>query len=262
MISFSHEKGKLKSKLRANKLTIGTWLTIPHQSIVEILATAGFEWIVLDLEHAAIDYQAMQNIIGHIQGNGMEALVRVSKNEEVVIKRALDAGANGLIIPMIKTVEDAEKAVGYVKYPIAGQRGVGLSRAQKYGIGFESYKKWLDNEVVIVFQIEHIQAVKNLEAILSIECLDGIIVGPYDLSASMNKPGDFEDADVLEALDIINKKTIENNKPLGFHVISSDHKKVLEKINHKYNLIAFSLDFFFLGDKSREEMEQLKIKLM
>jgi 2-dehydro-3-deoxyglucarate aldolase len=262
MKNFSHNKSPLKEKLAGNQLTIGTWLTIPHQSVVEILSSADFEWIVIDREHAAIDYMEMQNLIGHIQGNGMEALVRVAKNEEVEIKHALDAGANGVIIPMINTKKEAETAISYVKYPTSGRRGVGLSRAQHYGTGFDSYKKWLDNEVVIIFQIEHIEAVNNLDEILATNQLDGIIVGPYDLSASMNKPGKFDDADVLTALEIVRKKTISSNKSLGFHVISSDHQKIIDKITEKYNFLAFSLDFFFMGDKARNEMVKLRNSLI
>ncbi len=261
MKNFSHSKSPLKAKLSGNSLTMGTWLTIPHQSVVEILSTAGFEWVVIDMEHSAIDYKDMQNLIGHIQGNGMEALVRVTKNEEVVIKHALDAGANGVVIPMITTKEEAEDAISYVKYPSSGQRGVGLSRAQHYGVGFESYKQWLENEVVIIFQIEHIRAVNNLDAILKTKHLDGIIIGPYDLSASMNKPGAFNDSEVVKALEIVKAKTLSSKKPLGFHVISSDHLKVLEKISEKYTFLAFSLDFFFLGDKAREEMSKLRLSL-
>lgn len=262
MRNFSHRRSPLKSKLAGRQLTIGTWLSIPHQSVVEILSSAGFEWIVIDREHSAIDYNEMQNLIGHIQGNGMEALVRVAKNEEVEIKHALDAGANGVIIPMVNSKKEAETAVSYVKYPTNGRRGVGLSRAQHYGIGFESYKQWLKTEVVIIFQIEHIEAVNNLDEILATNHLDGIIIGPYDLSASMNKPGLFNDSDVLAALEIVKCKTISSSKSLGFHVISSDYEKIIEKIAERYNFLAFSLDFFFMGDKARNEMEKLRNSLI
>ena len=245
----------------ANELTIGSWLTIPHQSIVEILASAEFDWLAIDIEHAAIDIESVMNLIGHIQGNGMQALVRVSKNEEVIIKRVLDAGADGVIVPMIKNKEDALQAVDYVKYPPIGKRGVGLSRAQNYGTGFGEYQEWVKNECVIIAQIEHIDAVNNLEDILSVNGIDGTIVGPYDLSASMGYPGEYEREDVKEALSRIDEITKKMNKPLGFHVIDSDHHKLLEKINKGYSFVAFSLDFFFLGDKAREEMKFLKSKI-
>ncbi len=261
MKNFSHIKSKLKAKLASNELTLGSWLTIPHQSIVEIMSSAGFEWLTIDIEHSAIDFQTTQNLIGHIQANDMEALVRVSKNDEVVIKRVMDAGANGVIVPMVKDANEARDAVAFTKYPPFGKRGVGLSRAQHYGIGFESYKKWVQEESVVIVQIEHISAVENLAEILDVEGIDGIIVGPYDLSASMGKPGMFDDDDVKEVLKRIDKITLEKKKPLGFHVIDSDHLKMIEKIDKRYSLLAFSLDFFFLGDKAREEMSLLRSKL-
>jgi len=248
----------LKQKLISNELTIGSWLTIPHQSVVEIMSTAGFEWLTLDLEHAAIDISQAMNMIALIQGKGMKALVRVSKNEEVIIKRMLDAGADGVIIPTVKNAAEAKQAVDFVKYPPVGKRGVGLNRAQNYGIGFQEYQDWLKDECVIIVQIEHIDSVHNLEEILAVEGVDGIIVGPYDLSASMGMPGNYEHPDVVLALKKVEETTLRLKKPLGFHVIHSDHVKTLEKIMVGYTFLAFSIDFFFLGDKARDEMNLLK----
>lgn len=261
MKNFIHKKSKLKEKLNKRELSIGSWLTIPHQSIIEILSSAGFEWLTIDIEHSAIDLQTVQNLIGHIQANDMEALVRVSKNDEVVIKRVMDAGANGVIVPMVKNAQEAKQAVSWVRYPPMGERGVGLSRAQHYGTAFNEYNKWVNEEAVIIAQIEHIEGVKNLAEILDVEGVDGIIVGPYDLSASMGKPGMFYDDDVKEVLLEIDRVTLAKSKSLGYHVIESDYNKIIEKMAKKYNFLAFSLDFFFLGDKAREQMELLKAKI-
>lgn len=261
MKNFSHNHSPLKEKLKKRELSIGSWLTIPHQAVIEILGSAGFEWLTIDMEHSPISIETIMNLIGHIQGNGMQALVRVSKNEEVAIKRVLDAGADGVIVPMIKNKEEAIEAVNYVKYPPLGKRGVGLNRAQKYGTAFDTYQEWVKNEVVVIAQIEHIDAVNNLEEIFSVPGIDGIIVGPYDLSASMGYPGEYDREDVKAALERIDEVLKKLNKPLGFHVIDSDHSKTLEKINKGYSFLAFSLDFFFLGDKARNEMNLLKSKL-
>ena len=261
MKNFLHTKSKLKQKLKDRELSFGSWLTIPHQSIVEILSSAGFEWLTIDIEHSAIDLQTVQNLIGHIQANDMEALVRVSKNDEVIIKRVMDAGANGVIVPMVKNAEEAAQAVSWVRYPPKGTRGVGLSRAQHYGKAFNEYNKWVNEEAVVIAQIEHIEGVRNLSEILDVEGVDGIIVGPYDLSASMGKPGMFYDEGVKEVLWEIDKVTLAKSKSLGFHVIESDHIKLMEKVDKNYNFLAFSLDFFFLGDKAREQMRLLKSKI-
>lgn len=250
--------GNLKKKLKENELTVGTWVTINHPAVIEILSTAGFEWITLDIEHSAINIESVQNLLGHVQGNSMEGLVRVSKNEEVVIKRVMDAGADGVIVPMVKNKEEAEKAVSYVKYPPAGKRGVGLSRAQKFGTDFNGYKKWTNSESVVIAQIEHIEAVKNLKDILRTAGIDGIIVGPYDLSASMGYPGEYHREEVKQALNKIVKVTKELGKPLGFHVVESDYIELQKRLEEGYTFLAFSLDFFFLGDKAREEMAKFK----
>ncbi len=261
MKNFKHNKSLLKEKLQKKELSLGSWLTIPHQAIIEVLSTANFEWLAIDMEHSPINIETIMNLIGHIQGNNMQALVRVSKNEEVPIKRVLDAGADGVIVPMIKNKEEAIQAVNYVKYPPLGKRGVGLNRAQKYGTAFGSYQKWVKDQAVIIAQIEHIDAVNNLEEIFSVDGIDGIIVGPYDLSASMGFPGEYDRDDVKEALNRIDLIAKKLNKPLGFHVVESDHSKIVEKVNKGYSFLAFSLDFFFLGDKAREEMTLLKEKI-
>ena len=248
----------LKSKLLANELTLGSWLTINHQSVIEVMATAGFDWLCVDIEHAAISISDLLNLVGHIQGNGMQALVRVSSNDPVIIKRVMDAGADGIIVPMIKNAEEARNAVESVRYPTKGNRGVGLSRAQNYGIGFTEYQEWLRTSSVVIAQIEHVDAVNNLSDILNVEGVDGVLVGPYDLSASMGHPGDFENTEVIEVLKRIDQICLSKQKPLGFHVISSDHRKVIDKVSAGYTLLAFSLDFFFLGDSARREMEALK----
>lgn len=248
----------LKSKLQRNSLTIGSWITIGHHSIIEIMASAGFDWLTIDMEHSTIELTEAQNLIAHIQANGMIALVRVGRNEELLIKRVMDAGVDGVIVPMINSKEDAEKAVSYVKYPPLGTRGVGLFRAQKYGIGFEEYKNWLLNESIIIAQIEHINAVENLEEILKTDGIDGIIIGPYDLSGSMGVPGEYDSSEVKEVINKVENICKKYNMPLGFHVIQPNYKDLKEKINAGYTFLAFSLDFFFLGNKVREEMDKLK----
>ncbi len=248
----------LKNKLKNNQLSIGSWITIGHVNVVEILATAGFEWLVIDLEHTSIDLYTTQILISAIQAKGMSALVRVSKNEEVVIKRVLDMGADGVIIPMVNTPEDARKAVEFVNYPPIGKRGVGLYRAQNFGIGFEAYKERVKKEIVLIAQIEHKDAVENIEAIISTPGINGTIVGPYDLSGSMGFPGEYNLPEVKKALEKVASVCKAKNFPLGFHVIQSNYEQIKDKIAEGYCFLAFSLDFFFLGDKAREEMSKLK----
>lgn len=248
----------LKNKLKNNELTIGSWITIGHPAIPEILASAGFDWLTIDIEHNSIDNLMTQILISSIQSKNIAAFVRVSKNEEVVIKHVLDAGADGIIVPMINSREDAQKAVEYVKYPPFGKRGIGLSRAQNYGVGFDDYKNWLNDSSVIVAQIEHFSGVENLESIITTPGIDAIMIGPYDLSGSLGYPGDYERKEFQEALLKIERICSTHNFPMGYHVVPPSSELMNERINKGYKFIAFSADFYFLGETARLLMKELK----
>ena len=240
------------------KTSIGSWVTLNNPSIAEIMADAGFDWLCVDMEHSIIDYAEAQQLIATIQSKGIKAFVRVGENNTRIIKRVLDAGADGIIVPMVSTKEEAQKAIDSVKYPPKGMRGVGLARAQKYGFGFEDYKNNEADDIKLIVQIEHVDAVNNLEEILSLDEIDGTFIGPYDLSGSMGKPGKYDDDDVKEVLQRYEDIAKKHNKLIGFHVIQPDYKLVLDKIKKGYNFIAFSLDTLFLGSIARNQMRKLK----
>jgi 2-dehydro-3-deoxyglucarate aldolase len=222
------------------------------------MARAGFDWLCIDLEHSVIDYLEAEQLIATIEANGLTPFVRVGENSPIIIKRVLDAGAKGIIVPMINSGIDAVNAVNAVKYPPVGNRGVGLARAQGYGFDFEEYASIVNDEIVVIAQIEHHEAITNLEDILAVDGIDGTIIGPYDLSGSMGKPGEYNDDSVIKSLSEYERISKELNKPMGYHVIKPDHRKVLEKIDAGYSFIAFSLDTLFLGTICRNEMSKLK----
>ncbi len=250
----------LKKKLKGQELTIGSWVTIGHPSVVEIMASAGFDWITVDLEHSVISLEQAQTLFALIKARGMHALARVPKNEEVVIKKVMDAGADGIIVPMVNSAEQAKMAVDYVHYPPIGRRGVGLARAQEYGTGFVAYKEWLSTDAVVIAQVEHIDSVNQIEAIISTPGIDGVLIGPYDLSGSLGLAGELEHPSVLAAIQKVRKACLDAKVPLGFHVISPDHAKLQEKIDDGFTFLGFSLDFYFLGEKARVEMTAVKRK--
>lgn len=248
----------LKQKLKNNELTIGSWIMMGNSMSVEVMALAGFEWLVIDIEHTSIDLQTAENLIRTIQAKNIKALVRVSKNEEVVIKRVLDMGADGIIVPMVCSKEDAMQAVNYAKYPPIGKRGVGLYRASGYGTTFEEYKKWVQEELVIIAQIEHIDGVNHIDEILEVEGIDGTIIGPYDLSGSLGFPGEFEREDVKASVQKVLDRCKAKNIPSGFHVVDTDPSKLKQKIDQGCTFLAYGIDYFFMRDAAMSGMKQLK----
>ena len=248
----------LKEKLRNRELTIGSWITIGSTVVAEIMAKAGYDWLTIDMEHSAITIDIAQDLIRVIELCGVTPLVRVGKNDANLIKRVMDAGAHGVIVPMVNTREDAENAVRSVKYPPRGFRGVGLARAQKYGADFEGYKQWNDKNSIVIVQVEHILAVENLEEILSVPEVDGFIIGPYDLSGSLGVPGEFDNPEVLDALKRVKEIAEKKNALSGFHVISPTDEAFQEKVDEGYKFIAHSLDILFLGNSCRKILKKLR----
>lgn len=248
----------LKQRMRNREVTFGSWITLGHPAIAEIMARAGYDWLTIDMEHSAMTIENAQSLIQVIDLSGCAPLVRVGVNDATIIKRVMDAGAHGVIVPMVNSREDAEKAVKAVKYPPKGTRGVGLARAQGYGTTFEQYKQWLEDESIVIVQVEHIDAVNNLEDILCVDGVDGFIVGPYDLSGSLGVPGQFNHPEVKKALERVREVSSKLNANSGYHVVSSDTESVEQKIAEGYRFIAHSLDILFLGDSSRGSLKIIR----
>ncbi len=249
---------QLKERLQNNQLTIGSWITIGSTSVAEIMANAGFDWLVVDMEHSAITLDTAQELIRVIELSGVPPLVRVGHNQPNLIKRVMDAGSQGVIVPMVNSSKEAEQAVGSVKYPPRGFRGVGLARAQKYGADFEGYRAWNQEQSLVIVQVEHIKAVQNLADILAVPGVDGFIVGPYDLSGSLGVPGQFDHPEVRAALQEVRRLAAEKNALSGYHVIPPEPAAMVEKKEEGYKFIAFSLDILYLGQSCRQALESFK----
>jgi 2-dehydro-3-deoxyglucarate aldolase len=248
----------LKAKLKSGNLTIGSWVTMGDLSAAEIMAKAGFEWLTIDMEHSAITLDRAQDLIRVVELCGIAPLVRVGANDPVLIKTVMDAGAHGVIVPMVNSAGDAERAVAAVKYPPVGRRGVGLARAQGYGLEFAKYRDWVNKESMVIVQVEHVEAAENLDEILKVDGIDAFLVGPYDLSASMGMPGEFDKVRVRKVLAGIMKTAKARKATAGFHVIPPDAGEVLKRVRGGYSFIGFSLDTLFLGMKCRGELEAIK----
>jgi 2-dehydro-3-deoxyglucarate aldolase len=248
----------LKSRLQRRQLTLGSWITLAHPAIAEIMSRAGFDWLAVDLEHSVITIREAEELIRIVALSGICPLVRLSANDPVQIKRVMDAGAHGVIVPMVNSVSDAEKAVKAVRYPPEGTRGVGLARAQGYGTAFESYRGWVNQESVVVVQVEHIESVNNLEAILAVDAIDGFIVGPYDLSGSLGVPGQFDHPSMAKAMDRIKSVGTDSGKVFGIHVIEPDIEELRQRVDEGFNFIAYSLDIRMLDRACRSGLDAIR----
>ncbi len=240
--------------MRRGEPSIGSWMSMAHPSIAEILALAGYDWIVIETEHTAIDVSEVLRLIIAIEQRGSVPLVRLAWNDPIQAKAVLDSGAAGVLVPMVNTKADAELAVSMTKYPPLGSRGVGLARAQGYGINFDAYVTNANADTLLLVQIEHREAVENIEQILSVTGIDGVFIGPYDLSLSLGIPGKLNHPDILAAKQKVLSATLAHGLIAGMHFVqpqtaASDCQKA---ISEGYRFIALGTDILFLGDSARD----------
>lgn len=238
------KKNRVKELWQQDKATVGTWLSLGSPIVSEIVAHIGFDWVVIDTEHGAIDIETTQSIIQAISGTNVVPIVRVPWNDPALIKRALDVGAYGLVIPMVNSKEDATKAVQASRYPPIGTRSVGGPRFRLYG-GLDYYEH-ANEEILVIIQIEHADAVKNIDEILSVKGIDGYFIGPNDLAASLGvKLGlDNPDPRHVEAINKVVAAGKKHNVPGGIQVTSAD--AVNQRITQGFKFIALGSDEAFL----------------
>jgi len=249
----------LKLKLKNNGLSIGSWITLGHPSIAEIFARAGFDWLVVDLEHSTITMEAAAELIRVIDLCGVSPLVRLTSNHPDQIKRIMDAGAHGIVVPMVNSAEDASKAVAATRYAPVGNRGVGLARAQAYGPGFRDYLGWQqENGPIVIVQIEQQAAIDQLDQIFAVPGVDGFIIGPYDLSCSMGIPGEFERPEFVAAMQTILNTGQRCGCPAGIHLVEPDPGKLQDIIGEGYRFVAYSVDIRMLDVSARVGTHVLK----
>lgn len=248
--------GEIKGILKRGEATIGAWLQLPSPDAAEIVARAGYDWAAVDLEHGSFGPGDLPNIFRAIECGGAAPFARLPDVGKVWIKNALEAGAQGLVFPMIESGEQLSEAIDLSTYPGMDEwrkaaenanayRGVGFCRANEFGRNFDNYRE-RTRDIVIVAQIEHVRAVSALDAILAHPRLNAIMVGPYDLSGSMGLTGRFDHPDFRRIMDEIARKCREHCVPMGTHVVMPDPEKVLEAKNQGYQFIAYGIDTVFL----------------
>jgi len=244
-------KNPLRKALLERTLTLGGWLQIGDPVAAEIHARAGFDWVCVDLEHSVIGLETTANIFRALDSFNCVPVARLPLNDPIWIHRTLDAGARGLIIPMVKTAEEAEAAVAEAKHPPRGRRGYGYSRANVHGMDFDEYVRESDDEIAMIMQIEHKDAIANIDAILEVDGVDGVFVGPMDLSGSMGITGQIDHPDMVAALDTYVAACKKHEVAAGMHVVRPTPENVQAAVDKGYTLIALGVDVVFIDERAR-----------
>lgn len=241
----------LKAKLYGGEATLGTWHMIGHPAVSEILAQAGFDWVAVDVEHGAFPWPQALDVVRAIQGRGCAALVRLPISAPEHVKWALDTGAEGIIVPMIRSAEDARQAVAYAKYPPRGERGIGIGRAHGYGATFGDYVATADDETLVIIQIEHINAVDAIDAICAVPGVDAVFIGPYDLSGTMGLLGQVRHPDVEAAVARVLHAAQAANVVPGLLIGDPQPGEIARRVAEGFRLISAGVDSVMLVDAAK-----------
>jgi 4-hydroxy-2-oxoheptanedioate aldolase len=247
---------RVKQLLEAGKPAIGTFLNIPSIATAEIMANVGWDWLVVDAEHGAIDLDTMHNMFVAISTTNTVPMCRVRDNDPSVIKQALDAGAYGIVIPMVNSPEEAERAVKACKYAPEGNRSAGPGRWRYYGGA--DYQKHANEEILVAIQIEHIDAVNRVEEILSVPGIDIVHMGPGDLAWSMGLGKGLGEKDPAHAEAMA--KVLAAAKKLGIH-IGTASRSVQEApvlLEKGYHFLMVMNDINFLYNSASEALKYVK----
>jgi 2-dehydro-3-deoxyglucarate aldolase len=235
----------IRKRLEKDEPSIGSWMQIPHSSVAEIMGQAGYDWVAVDMEHGSVVAHQLPDLFRALELGGALPLVRLAQGQAKDCKQALDAGAGGVIVPMVNSAEQMANVRDACCWPPAGTRGVGFSRANLFGKHFDHYVEEAQAPL-FVGMIENIRAVDELEAILRVEGLDAIMIGPYDLSASMGITAQFECPEFLEAMQKIQSLCKLHAIPCGVHVVMPEPAMLEKRILEGYRFIAYSIDAVFL----------------
>jgi 2-dehydro-3-deoxyglucarate aldolase/4-hydroxy-2-oxoheptanedioate aldolase len=244
-----------RKRLINGETLIGTVVTLFTPEVSEILSEIGFDWLWVDTEHTPFDAQSAQGILQAVAGK-CPCIIRVPSGDDIWIKKALDIGAAGIIVPQVNTPEAARRIVSSCKYPPQGSRGVGIGRAHKYGLKFQEYIERANEEIAVIIQAETREAVDNISSIAKVDGIDAVLIGPYDLSASLGKIGDVKNATVQEAMDKIRESCRRAGVQLGVFGMGAGAVKPF--IRDGYKLIGVSTDATYLADSAAATLAELK----
>jgi 2-keto-3-deoxy-L-rhamnonate aldolase RhmA len=240
----------VKKKLLDGKPSFGSWIQVLHPSVAEMLSAVGFDWLAVDMEHSDAGVSQYSDIIRGMYGRGPVPMARVQENDTLVIRRLLDAGAWGVIIPMVNSAEEARRAVRAVKFPPHGIRGSGFARANDYGQGFDEYIR-ASEDVLVMAMCETKQSVDNIEEIVAVDGIDGIFMGPYDLSMSYGIPGKTNEPVMAAARKKVLAACKKTGKAPGLHHFTLTPESIKGIVDEGFLFIALGVDAAFIQSGAR-----------
>ena len=237
---------QLKKALRSRKPVFAGWTSLGDPQITEVFTNARFDFIGIDIEHGTTSFQQSQRIIAAAQAGGSLCLPRIASHSMEMIKRLLDSGADGIIVPMVENAGQVEKLVEWIKYPPVGKRSFGINRGQNYGFDFDQYiQEWNDSSVIIA-QIESLEGVENIDAILASPHIDAVMIGPYDLSGSLGIPGQIEHPRLKQAALRVIEAAKACGRGCGTQIVDYELVDIKNKQTDGYSFFVLSSDIFLL----------------
>lgn len=246
---------RFRSALLRGERLFGTMITLGHGAVAEVLVESGVDWLFVDGEHGPFDAAELQTVLQAVAGR-VPCLVRVPTSDEAPIKRALDLGATGVIVPQVNSADQAARVVQFSRYPPQGARGVGIARAHGYGARFQSYVGAANDETVVVVQAEHIQAVEQIEKIVAVAGVDCVLIGPYDLSASLGQMGQIDHPSVVQAIEHVTAVCRAARMPLGIFGVTA--AAVRPYLARGYSLLTCGVDTILLSQATRQMLSELR----
>lgn len=244
-----------RARLKNRDLLLGTMVTLTTPSTAEILAELGYDWLFIDGEHGPLETGEILSILQAVS-HKIACVVRVPAASEVAIKKVLDVGAHGVIVPMVNTPEQAADVVKFSRYAPQGIRGVGLARAHGYGLNFQEYVTTANDTISVIVQTEHIESVENIEKIVQVAGIDAIQLGPYDLAASMGKMGQVNDPEVVAAIDHVIATCQKAEIPIGWFGVTAEAVKPY--IDRGCTLITAGVDTTLLASAAKKMLNSLR----
>lgn len=240
------KRAELKNKMRNRERMFAGWVSYSHPSITETFARAGFDFIAIDMEHATISLAEAQRIIAASQSEGVPCIPRPVSHSDDYLKPLMESGSDGMLVQMVNTPEQVENLIKLLKYPPVGRRTYGVNRAQAYGFDFDQYiHSWNDTSTFMI-QVESIEAVENIEKLLAFDEIDGVMVGPYDISGSLGVPGQTSHPLVIEASKKVIAACEKFGKSCGTQVSDTTPESVQALFDLGYTYAIMGSDLFVL----------------